>query len=438
MARFFIVTTCLNADEFLDGTISCVVEQHTNSTIYYHVQDAGSTDQSLEILEQWASRASEGQLPSNVHFTYSSEADRGMYDGIEKAFERFSLQDEDWMTWINAGDHLFRDAVETISKVDSFGEVSWVCGRRNVFSGDPENVKSLRQLYTSSLIRQGLARPRHLDFLQQEGLFWRCKLWRHRPLDFSQFKLAGDFHLWSALAEHQNIWCIDRDLGAFRVHEGQLSEARRDEYLQECGSESLAVYRSKAAQALKEGLELSKIEEVPGGRFRVTAKNDHAFSRQVENKMYSIKPTRTNGLVALDSSWQFPAITELHAYRALRAQQVNTPGVIYLAFPWATLIDCLQNRNLAKADYLIKALEECARLIEKNEYVITVCQHILLEKYLHILDIASVDEVFWSHAHKGAAIPGYIFFTIPIVSGSAIRGRRRGERYSFLFRGRQG
>ena len=37
---------------------------------------------------------------------------------LRKAFERFSLQDEDWMTWINAGDHLFRDAVETISKVD--------------------------------------------------------------------------------------------------------------------------------------------------------------------------------------------------------------------------------------------------------------------------------------------------------------------------------
>ena len=194
-------------------------------------------------------------------------------------------------------------------------------------------MKSLRQVCTSSLIRQGFALPPHSAFVQQEGLFWRCKLWRHRPLDFSQFKLAGDFQLWRALAEHQNIWCIDRDLGAFRVHEGQLSAARRDEYLQECGMESPAVYRSIGEQALKEGLELSKIEEVPGGSFRVTVKNDHAFSRQVENKMYSIKPTRTNGLVALDSSWQFPAITELHALRALRAQAGEYAGRYLFGLP---------------------------------------------------------------------------------------------------------
>lgn len=49
----YIVTPCRNAKTTLNETINSIVSQSGNFYIRYHVQDANSTDGSLEILQNW-------------------------------------------------------------------------------------------------------------------------------------------------------------------------------------------------------------------------------------------------------------------------------------------------------------------------------------------------------------------------------------------------
>lgn len=101
------------------------------------------------------------------------------------------------------------------------------------------------------------------------------------------------------------------------------------------------------------------------------------------------------GLVAHDAEWQFPAITEQHAFHRLR--QVGVPGgVIYVAFPFATLIDRLDRRT-PEAEPLRAALVALCRDLPPLPRV-TVCQHIGLRLHLGLFAEAGIGDIFWPHA----------------------------------------
>ena len=61
---FTIVTPTLNSEDFLDETIALVVTQAGDFSIRYHIQDGGSKDGTLAIVEAWQARLTSGALPS--------------------------------------------------------------------------------------------------------------------------------------------------------------------------------------------------------------------------------------------------------------------------------------------------------------------------------------------------------------------------------------
>ncbi len=105
-------------------------------------------------------------------------------------------------------------------------------------------------------------------------------------------------------------------------------------------------------------------------------------------------------VLAFDQYWQHPAITEMHAWQQLQRQQMKPlQGVVYLAFPWATLFD-LKDRNAQSETYrqLLAALDKLSAQVRPYSRVVTVCQHIRLRRHLAFLKGANVTDVFWSHA----------------------------------------
>ena len=84
---FHLVTPVLNGARFIDEAIFSVVTQRGPFKICYHVQDGGSTDGTLDKLEQWQKRLATRDFGSRnacVEFSYSSEPDNGMYDAVNK------------------------------------------------------------------------------------------------------------------------------------------------------------------------------------------------------------------------------------------------------------------------------------------------------------------------------------------------------------------
>lgn len=83
--HFYIVTPAYNAREWLARCVRSVADQVAPSvSVHHHVQDGGSGDGTREWLEQWQ-REHEGQ--PGYRFSFTSQADEGMYDAINRAWD---------------------------------------------------------------------------------------------------------------------------------------------------------------------------------------------------------------------------------------------------------------------------------------------------------------------------------------------------------------
>jgi hypothetical protein len=118
---------------------------------------------------------------------------------------------------------------------------------------------------------------------------------------------------------------------------------------------------------------------------------------------------------AYDNLWQTPAKTEQHAYE-MSAQRFPQQGtVIYVAFPWATLIDNLNTKSLGAGD-LVEALNILVqRLPDSPGGRITVCQHIYALKYLELFQRSGITDIFIPHAeHSCRIIDGIRIHPFPL------------------------
>ncbi len=224
---FYIVTPARNAAKTLDATITSVLGQTGEFSLHYHVQDGGSTDGSVALLERWKRCLEDCPdfFGHPVKFTFTSEPDQGMYDAINSGFQALDIPEDAWMGWINADDSLWSGALQTVATLQaSAPEARWLMGWPSSFDHQGRLRHCLKHVrYPRSVIACGLADGQHWRFVQQEGNFWRKSLWDQVGGLDPRFRLAGDWDLWRRFATFATPIHVQRQLGAFWIHPDQLS-----------------------------------------------------------------------------------------------------------------------------------------------------------------------------------------------------------------------
>lgn len=250
LPTIYIVTPCRNAAKTINDTITSVVTQQGSFYVRYHIQDCCSTDETLEQLERWKNILSNHTFPISclgIEFSYSIEPDSGLYDGIKKGFEKFNIYNDDaFMTWLNADDIMLNGALSSIVDIQKMlPDVNWVTGRPCQYNGNSFVYIDAVFKYPVELVKNGYCESRFLGyFIQQEGTFWKKKLWDSSGGINTELKYAGDFDLWVKFAQKDVLWVFNGPLGVFRIREGQLS-ANLDEYFKEIDSAVAFEYKEK-------------------------------------------------------------------------------------------------------------------------------------------------------------------------------------------------
>ena len=115
-------------------------------------------------------------------------------------------------------------------------------------------------------------------------------------------------------------------------------------------------------------------------------------------------PTELNGqlvvtpsVVAFDGEWQYPAITEQRAFQLCLEKLPAAPDSIYVGFPWASLIDHLNN-GTSKGRQLLQALDALLPQLQGYRRRFTTCQQLFFQQYRWLLDRTGITDVFWPHA----------------------------------------
>ena len=204
--RIAIVTPSFQQARFLDETLRSVLEQ-PGVDCQYVVQDGGSTDDSPRLIRERAGR---------LH-AWESARDGGQADAIARGFAKTSGSPDDLMAWINSDDYYQPRALAYVA--DYFArhpEVDVVYGHRIVVD------EASREIARWFMPRHDDAVLRLNDFVPQETMFWRRRLWdRVGGLDTS-FKFAID---WDLLLRFQaagaRIVRVPYFLACFRVHPTQ-------------------------------------------------------------------------------------------------------------------------------------------------------------------------------------------------------------------------
>lgn len=410
MKKFFIVTPAFNSEKTILCTLHSVLQQSMASEVFYHVQDGGSTDNTIQILKNFAQ---ETLQHTNFRFSFTSEPDAGIYDALLKGFSSFDgITDDDWCAWINSDDYFEPDAFLHVSNVAiKHPQVRWLTGRSSVKDYDGTVNIAASCIHNAFILGAGIADGLNWYYLQQEGTFFTYNLWQQCALKaFAGLRYAGDWHLWVLMAKITELYCLDTPLGTFCRSHTQVSQVQ------------LLAYQAEISSVIS----LERREYF----FNINENDERLIANQIDFKHYTVKKTllndfykqrrflftkrqktylstknnlkRSNNLVYFDTDWQYPAITEKHAFDKIKG--INLPtSCCYVGFPWATLIDLKNNGK--EASYIFERLVEEIKCYTRDyKTVITVCQHVLFSKFKLYFVKAGITDVFWSHCTKDLAV----------------------------------
>lgn len=203
-----IVTPSYQQGRFLDRTLYSVIRQGYPA-LEYVVQDGGSTDESLDVLERFGPELA----------AWVSESDEGQADAINRGFTRTTGE---VMGWLNSDDLLLPGSLAFVARYFAeHPDVDVVYGDRIIID---EHDAQIGVWILPVHDPKALAVA---DYVPQETLFWRRRIWDAAggALDPS-FRYALD---WDLLLRFQEagarIVHVPRYLGAFRVHEEQKTTA---------------------------------------------------------------------------------------------------------------------------------------------------------------------------------------------------------------------
>lgn len=235
----YIVTPCFNRVDTIDKTIWSIITQEGGINIRYHIQDAQSTDGTVEKLILWQKKIEQLNqiLPSKIIFSFSSQPDTGMYDGINTGFSYLSIPKDGLMGWCNGDDVLWPGALaHIVNTAKQHPDYEWLSGWSSCFDESGKWVWTEKNpQFPNYILECGLANGKDWPCLQQESTFWKKSLWDRAGGVNTKLKLAGDWDLWRRFSEHAQLVQVDRQTGVFCRRAGQKS-SNMEGYLNECNN----------------------------------------------------------------------------------------------------------------------------------------------------------------------------------------------------------
>ena len=207
--RIAIITPSFNQGRFLRATIDSVLAQNYPN-LFYHVQDGGSTDDTIDVLKSYCGRIS-----------WSSAADKGQADAINIGFKS---ADCDIMAYLNSDDTLLPGTLAVAAeRFERQPEIDILYGHRIFIDYFGQEIgRAVYPAHDSHALK-------FAGYVPQESMFWRKRVWEKvGPFDNDfQYALDWDFMLRAEAAGFRMIR-VPRFLACFRIHDEQKTTKNYD------------------------------------------------------------------------------------------------------------------------------------------------------------------------------------------------------------------
>lgn len=212
-----VVIPSLNHGRFLDRAVKSVFEQNIPLEVF--LLDAGSTDNTIEVIKKWESRFS----------GWRSRRDHGQASAIN---EGVSMGSAPYVCWLNSDDWFLPGALQAlVSALESNPSVPAVYGRVNNYF---QKTSLEAPVWVEPFSQKRLAMR---CIISQPGSLIRRKAWESlNGLDES-LSMAMDYDLWWRLFKKNGpLKFVDQIVAINRVHPGTKTRNFRKLHYQEAMS----------------------------------------------------------------------------------------------------------------------------------------------------------------------------------------------------------
>ena len=196
-----IITPSYNQGYFLAETIQSVLSQDYPN-LEYIIVDGGSTDNSVEVIQQYANQLA----------WWVSERDQGQTDALNKGFSHAT---GDILAWINSDDTYQPGAIrEAVEYLLAHPEISMVYSDANLIDQQGKYLGRFPSRQTDYAKMLG----GYVHIPQATTFFWQ-RVWKQvGPLDVS-LNYSFDYDLWVRLAKIAPVIYVPKVWANFRLHE---------------------------------------------------------------------------------------------------------------------------------------------------------------------------------------------------------------------------
>lgn len=202
-----MITITFNSQRFLAETIESVLSQDFIDFEYIFI-DGGSTDETLEIIENFANRDS--------RIRWVSEPDKGISDAMNKGVK---MATGDIVSHLHSDDTYLPGALGQVANAFARqANASWL-------TGCLRNVNERGELLYDTQLKEDYSLTRLLrrNLIGHPATFIRRELFSEVGEFDTALRYAMDYDLWLRIALHYPVLPLPSLLATFRVHAESLS-----------------------------------------------------------------------------------------------------------------------------------------------------------------------------------------------------------------------
>lgn len=211
-----IITPSYQQRAFIEQTLLSVVNQRGDFDLDYIVVDGGSTDGTVEFLDDFEQRLAAGYPKPgcrNFRFRWISEKDRGQASAVNKGFR---LSTGDVIAWLNSDDIYASDRVlsKCVAFFRSHPDARFLYGKG--YGIDRTGRVQGEELYVTDYTIHDLP---ELDIILQPAAFWRREVYETTGLLNESLHYVLDWEYWLRVQRHFRIDFLNEFLACNRRYE---------------------------------------------------------------------------------------------------------------------------------------------------------------------------------------------------------------------------
>jgi len=245
--KITVVTPSYNQGKYIEETIRSILLQGYPN-LEYIIMDAGSTDDTLEIIEKYS-----------PWITYwESKSDRGQSHAINKGFARAT---GDILAWLNSDDYYLPNALFHIANSYEQDKQSYWVGVGSAKRIDGKGRLEMIHAPTATTFQKLIDWDKY--WFMQPACFFSAAIWKDHGVLDEDLHLAMDFELWLRFAKQvdfnlvDEVLCVNRNYGETKtrsmrgesIAEGRVIQFRYGG--EEEAKRSIAEYVDQTQAALK-------------------------------------------------------------------------------------------------------------------------------------------------------------------------------------------